>query len=116
MNEVQNKLLKELKLHDATISSMKLTDDSFYFMIDCKGMEINNIFNELDNIFFIVKCFDVIKINFDFEDMILIDKLSISEKDGIVIIDTLNGDLYVECKKYDVELGVIYNILVLFLH
>ena len=107
MNEIKEKLLKELKLHDATIDTMRLHENEFSFKVDCKAMSIKNMFNNLDNAFFRIKCFDVIKINFDIEGMIIIDQLNIREQEGFVVIETLNGELYVECEKYDIEINLM---------
>ena len=109
IKDVTNKLIKELKLHDATINKLLLQNNIFYFKIDCSGMNIKNIYDDIDNIYFNIKCFDIIKLNFDFDGMILIDKLSIKEENNIITIETSNNDLYIECKKYDIKIDITYR-------
>ena len=107
--DIINKLIKELKLHDAIINKILLQNNTFYFKVDCSGMNIKTIYKDIDNIYFNIKCLDIIKLNFDFDGMIIIDKLNIEEEKKLITITTLNNDLYIECKKYDIEINITYR-------
>lgn len=95
-----NILINE-KLHDASITSLKYKDNNFYIKVDCGGMNLSELFTNLDNIYFTLECININKLEFDFENEILIDELIIDKSDK-VIIKNLNGDLYLECDNYTI--------------
>lgn len=95
-----NILINE-KLHDAFITSLKYKNNNLYIKVDCGGMNLSELFPNLDNIYFTLECININKLEFDFENEILIDELIIDKSDK-VIIKILNGDLYLECENYTI--------------
>lgn len=99
MNKI-NLLINE-KLHDAAITSLIYKDNNLYIKVDCKGMNLEELFPGLYNIYFTIECINVSRLDFDFDSMILIDELTI-EKEDKVVIRVSNGDLYLECDDYKI--------------
>ena len=98
-----NKLVYDLKLHDAKIINIKSLEDELEFIISCKGMNINYYFNELENIIFKFKVKEIEKLIFDFSGSLEINDFTILKQDDKYILKTdYENDFYIECLEFQI--------------
>jgi hypothetical protein len=98
-----NKLVYDLKLHDAKIINIKLLNDEFEFIVSCSGMKINYYFNELENIDFKIKVKKIEKLIFDFSGSLEINYFTILKQNEKYILKTdYENDFYIECLEFEI--------------
>jgi hypothetical protein len=101
MEDYRKKLINELALHNARIESIRLLNNKFSFKVSCEGMNINKIYPKLDNVYIEFVCSNILKLNFDFKESIIIDKLIIESDDDKYIIKT--NDLDIICSNLNIS-------------
>lgn len=106
-NEIINKLIYELKLHDSQITGLVINNDQIEFEISCKGMNINYYYPDLDNVIFKISCSKTIETIINFYSPILVNDFSIEYKNYKYILKTDNSDFYIECHDINVEYELI---------
>ena len=119
--EYINKLLKELELHDSEVEGLKLENNCLQIDISCKGMNLDNYFNDIDNVIVTIKVYNIYKLEFDYlGGFISVNEFKMIEDNNIHIIINENdldviGSRYEisfkENKKYDEKNRNIDNLL-----
>ena len=97
------KLLKELKLHDAEVIGLKLNDDYFQIDISCEGMDLKRYFENIDNVIISIKVYGVTKLEFDYLGRsIVIGEIDMIKNNNNVDITINKNDLNVIGNKYEI--------------
>ena len=96
-------LIDKLKLHDAQILGLKLTNADFILEISCKKMGLKYYFADIDDILINIKLTNIKKLEFDFLEPININDFAINYLENSVSVKVNNDDLLVEADKISIE-------------
>lgn len=96
-------LIDKLKLHDAQILGIKLTNADFILEISCKKMGLKYYFADIDDILINIKLTNIKKLEFDFLEPININDFAINYLENSVSVKVNNDDLLVEADKISIE-------------
>lgn len=96
-------LIDKLKLHDAQILGIKLTNADFILEISCKKMGLKYYFNDIYDILINIKLTNIKKLEFDFLEPISINDFAINYLENSVSVKVNNDDLIVEADKISIE-------------
>ena len=102
-NKYIDKLINELKLHDAEITGIKLNNSELEFKVSCEWMNVDSYFDNIDNIFFRFYINKIKRISFDFDGLITINSFELNKNDNLYILNVNNKDLYIEFEKCSIE-------------
>lgn len=106
-NDIINKLVYELKLHDAELITIELYDKEFIFYVSCKGMGLKYYYGDIDDILLKFHLREINNISLKFDGNIIINDFNINKKDNIFSLKIDNNDFYVECLDFKIEVSSI---------